>query len=211
MKKQLLIAGIALTSAAALAVGGGTFASFVDNEVSQNTEVIAGTLDLVVGGTALSEIYNASNAAPGDSDLPGKGYVLTNSGTLPGKLRVNLVKDADAENTCTEPEGVAEPTCAGDTNGELDNWMKVQVDGNSFGFGGTTPWLGLANAPVGGSVDITSMIWGGTPGPITIAAGGQYPTPGFELLFGWGISGSATNVIQSDSLAFHLEFILEQL
>ena len=74
------------------------------------------------------------------------------------------------------------------SDGEIDNYLNINVDGNSFGYGGTVPWLGLQSAGLGVPVEITSLIWGAPT--ITIPAGGQYPDPGFELLFGWTIRQS---------------------
>lgn len=206
MSRKLLLSSISIAATATL-LGVGVFARYSDSETSQNVSVTAGTLDLEVGGSAATESYDATNAYPGYSTGTGHGFVLQNTGTLPGNLHVFLVKDFDAENSLVEPE--TDALDIDPASGEIDNYLNVTVDGNSFGYDGTVPWMGLATMLPGNSVEITSLIWGGPS--ITIPAGGQYPAPGFELWFGYEISADATNAIMTDSLGFHLEFTLEQV
>lgn len=205
MSRKLWLSSIAIAATATL-LGVGTYAKYSDTEVSNTATVVAGTLNLEVGGSAASVNYSFDNAYPGYTTGTGHGFVLTNSGSLPGVLHVYLVKDSDDENSLVEPEtDISDPGLGG----EIDNYLNINVDGNSFGYGGTVPWLGLQTAAVGDQVEITSLIWGAPT--ITIPAGGQYPAAPFELLFGWTISPDATNVIMTDSLSFHLKFTLEQV
>ena len=204
MSRKLLLSGIAIAATAAL-LGAGTLALYSDSEQSATATVTAGTLNLEVGGSAAGTDYSVSNAYPGYDTGTAHGYVLTNSGTLPGVLHVYLVKDSDLENSLVEPETDVPDLSS---SGEIDNYLSINVDGNSFGYGGTVPWIGLETAAIGTRVEITSMIWGSPT--ITIPAGGQYPAPGFELWFGWKISPDADNGIMSDTLGFHLEFTLAQ-
>lgn len=204
MTRKLLLSGIAVAATAAL-LGAGTLALYSDTEQSATATVTAGTLNLEVGGSAVGTDYSMTNAYPGYNTGAAHGFVLTNTGTLPGVLHVYLVKDADLENSLVEPETDVPDLSS---SGEIDNYLSITVDGNSFGYGGTTPWIGLESAAIGERVEITSMIWGAPT--ITIPAGGQYPTPGFELWFGWKISTDAGNGIMSDTLGFHLEFTLMQ-
>jgi predicted ribosomally synthesized peptide with SipW-like signal peptide len=205
MSRKLLLSSISIAATAAL-LGAGVFAKYSDTEQSATATVTAGSLNLVVGGSAASTDFSVSNAYPGYDTGTAFGYVLSNTGTLPGVLHVYLVKDSDQENSLVEPE--TDVPDLGPT-GEIDNFLSINVDGNSFGYGGTVPWIGLETAAIGQRVDITSMIWGGPA--ITIPAGGQYPAAPFELWFGWKISPDAGNGIMSDSLGFHLEFTLDQV
>lgn len=206
MKRKILLSSLAI-AAAATAVGGGTLAAFHDDERAQDISVTAGTMDLEVGGNALAVDFDATNVKPGDAHAPSDGYKLTNTGTIDGTLRVFLVKDADDENGIGEPEAEDGDVTAAD--GELDDQLKIQVDGNTFGASSILP--GLETVSVGGRVDITSMIWGGSPGPILLAAnGGEYPADPYELWLGWTVEAGADDTIQSDSLGFHLEFELDQ-
>ena len=205
MSRKLLLSSISIVATAAL-LSAGAIAMYSDTEKSATATVTAGTLNLEVGGTAVSESYTVTNAYPGYDTGTSHGFVLSNTGSLPGELHVFLVKDADDENSLVEPEtDISDPGLGG----EIDKFLKVTVDGNSFGYGGTVPWTGLETAAIGVPVEITSLIWGGPS--ITIPAGGQYPASPFELWYGWKISPDATNVIMTDSLAFHLEFTLVQL
>lgn len=205
MSRKLLLSSIAIAATATL-LGVGTYAKYSDTETSATASVTAGTLNLEVGGSAASTDYSVDNAYPGYSTGTGHGFVLMNTGSLPGVLHVFIVKDSDDENSLVEPEtDVTDPGLGG----EIDNYLNINVDGNSFGYGGTVPWLGLQTAAVGVPVEITSLIWGGPS--ITIPAGGQYPAGPAELWFGWTISPDATNVIMTDSLSFHLMFTLEQV
>jgi hypothetical protein len=208
MKRKILLSSISIAAAAAT-LGVGAFARYSDSETGGSATITAGTINLVVGGSASSDTFNETNAYPGEVMGGGHGFVLSNTGSLDGKLRVFIVKDADAENSLVEPEtDVTDPG----VGGEIDAFLNVTVDGNSFGYGGSVPWMGLANAAVGDKVDITSMIWGGQPF-VSLPAGASFPAPpppGIELWFGWAIDEDATNAIMTDSLAFHLEFTLDQ-
>ncbi|HVT75767.1 MAG TPA: TasA family protein, partial [Acidimicrobiales bacterium] len=140
MNRKILWSGLAI-AVAATTIGAGAFATYVDSDTSAPINVTAGTLKLEVGGSAATVDYNVDNAYPGSDTGVGHGFVLQNTGTLPGILHVYLVKDADQENGMVDPE-----TDAPDTDpvgGEIDNWLKVNVDGNSFGYGGTVPSMGL--------------------------------------------------------------------
>jgi hypothetical protein len=179
---------------------------YSDTETSATTSVTAGTLNLEVGGSAASHDFSVANAYPGYVSPAGYGFVLSNTGTIDGNLRVFLVKDFDDENSLVEPEtDVTDPG----SGGEIDNYLSVKVDGNTFGPGGLVPALGLAG--IGQKVDITSMIWAVGEAPKLLAAGGQYPAAPFELWFGYSIMDAADNSIMTDSLGFHLEFTLEQV
>jgi predicted ribosomally synthesized peptide with SipW-like signal peptide len=204
MSRKLLLSSISIAAAASL-IGVGAYAKYSDKEVGGPVSVTAGTLNLEVGGSAVGHNFDVTNAYPGFQSPGLFGYVLKNTGTIDGQLHVFLVKDSDAENSMVEPETDAPDIDP--ASGEIDNYLNVTVDGNSFGYGGTVPWMGLATMLPGNPVDVTGMIWGGPS--ITIPAGGQYP--GVELWFGYAISPDATNAIMTDTLGFHLEFTLEQV
>lgn len=84
--KQKLGMGVATAVLGISLIGGGTYAYFSDQEVSQNT-FAAGTLDLTLNPTALVDV---SNIKPGDSMF--REFTLTNNGTLDIK-NVNLLTD----------------------------------------------------------------------------------------------------------------------
>jgi predicted ribosomally synthesized peptide with SipW-like signal peptide len=204
MSRKLLLSSIAIAATASL-IGVGTYAMYSDTEMSATTSVTAGTLNLEVGGSAVTHDISVTNAYPGYVSPAGIGFTLTNTGTIDGNLRVFLVKDFDEENTLVEPETDAPDP---DSDGEIDAYLNITVDGNTFGPGGLVPSLGLAG--VGERVDITNMIWTVGEAPKLLAAGADYPGAPFELWFGYSILDTADNSIMTDSLGFHLEFTLEQ-
>lgn len=82
IKKKLGL-GVASAALGLSLIGGGTYAYFSDQEVTQNT-FAAGTLDLAINPTTIVDI---GNLKPGDSLM--REFALTNSGTLDIK-KVNL-------------------------------------------------------------------------------------------------------------------------
>ncbi|HEX4983736.1 MAG TPA: TasA family protein [Ilumatobacteraceae bacterium] len=204
MSRKLLLSSISIAATATL-LGVGAFASYSDSERSETASVTAGTLNLEVDGSAVGEDYSVTNAYPGYKSGTGHGFVLKNTGTIDGNLRVFLVKDFDDENSLVEPEtDVTDPGLGG----EIDEYLAITVDGNSFGPFGLVPSLGLAG--VGERVDITSWLWNVGEAPKLLAASAQYPASPYELWFGFEISDTADNTIMTDTLGFHLEFTLEQ-
>lgn len=84
--KKKLGMGVATAVLGLGLIGGGTFAYFSDQEVSNNT-FAAGTLDLSLNPT---EIIEVDNLKPGDTML--RGFNLKNDGTLAIKT-VDLITD----------------------------------------------------------------------------------------------------------------------
>jgi predicted ribosomally synthesized peptide with SipW-like signal peptide len=99
MKKILLsLAIIAVVSAASV---GATKAYFSDAEASNGNSFTAGSLDLVLGEQATLP-FSVTNIVPGDH---GTGRItLTNQGSIPGALSINLGNVLESENDLTEPE-----------------------------------------------------------------------------------------------------------
>jgi predicted ribosomally synthesized peptide with SipW-like signal peptide len=96
MKRKVTAAvgGLAVVGAA-VAISAGTYSYFTDTEGSGTQSVGTGTLNLEVGGTAVSEPFAAKNVAPGWSES--KTFSIENTGSLPGKLRVSVSNTGDAE------------------------------------------------------------------------------------------------------------------
>ncbi|WP_087972552.1 TasA family protein [Oceanobacillus rekensis] len=88
--KKKLGMGVATAVLGLGLIGGGTFAYFSDQEVSNNT-FAAGTLDLSLSPT---EIIEVTNIKPGDTML--RPFTLTNSGTLDIKT-VDLITNYTVE------------------------------------------------------------------------------------------------------------------
>jgi spore coat-associated protein N len=195
-KKVRIGAGIAAVVVAVAAIGGGTYAAFVDTETGPGGSVAAGTLDLTAGGTGTVELFNSSNIQPGFSK--NATYTLKNVGSLPGTLTSTL-KVVGADVTCTEPEAEAEGKTAGACNaaGDLQNQMTVSV---ISGPGVTTPTTPVA---------VTQFATTGLPPAGTVAAGASVS---YELQFVLpNLSGVENNKVQGDSLTLSSFFTLTQL
>lgn len=187
--------GIAAVVLAAAALGAGTYAAFLDTETGPGGSVTAGTLDLTVGSTGTTELFKASNIAPGYS----QSTVLTlrNTGSLPGTL-TSALRVVGADVTCTEPESEAENRPAGSCNpaGDLQNQMTVSV---LRGPGVTT-----ATTPV----PVAQFTTAGLPAAGVVAAGGSTE---YELLFALpNLAGTVNNIVQGDSLTLGSDFTLTQ-
>lgn len=195
MKRKIMLSSLTI-AAAALAVGSGTFASFTDKEESGPMTVTAGTLDLTVGGTA-ADGFTIANAKPGDSGT--ENFMLGNIGSLPGTLHVFLVKDADMENLASEVETEnGDNANDGQGYGELDSNLTLSFDGL---VGLETH---LASMAVGDEYELPPY-WG-----TDIPANSPAPPYDNQPSVTWTIPLATTSIIQSDSVGFHFEFVLEQ-
>ena len=187
--------GIAAVVLAAAALGAGTYAAFVDTETGPGGSLAAGTLDLTVGSSGTTELFKASNIAPGYS----QSTVLTlrNTGSLPGTL-TNGLRVVGADVTCTEPESEAEGRAAGSCNpaGDLQSQMTVSV---LRGPGVTTPTT---------PVPVTQFTTAGLPPAGVLAAGGSTE---YELQFVLpNLPGTVNNIVQGDSLTLTSDHTLIQ-
>jgi spore coat-associated protein N len=79
--------GIAVVVLALAAIGTGTYAAFLDTEKGPGGSTASGTLDLTVGSTGTTQLFSATNIAPGyTQDVT---LSLKNAGSLPGMLTSN--------------------------------------------------------------------------------------------------------------------------
>lgn len=187
--------GIVAVVIAAAAIGAGTYAAFVDTESGPGGTITAGTLDLTVGSTGTTELFNQSNIAPGFSQ--NATITLKNVGSLPGALTSTL-KVTGTDGTCTEPEAEAEGKAAGACNpaGDLQNQMTVSVLSGPGVTAPTTP------------VTVTQFVANGLPAAGTLAANG---TVVYQLQFVLpNLPGVENNKVQGDSLTVSSDFSLTQ-
>ncbi|MBW0117377.1 TasA family protein [Pseudonocardia abyssalis] len=112
-KKLAAGIGVAAVAAAAVALGAGTYAAFTDTETGPGGTLAAGTLNLDIASTptATTQLFSASNIAPGYDSGP-LVFTLTNTGSIDGTLR----GDATVEEN---------------TGGDLDR--ELRVSGNCPG------------------------------------------------------------------------------
>jgi len=205
---------LGLTVAALLVmglVGGGTWAYFSDPETTTGNVLTAGTLNLQVG-TADPTTANitVSAVAPGDSGSA--DWLLKNDGTLAGYLDITFTSIVDAENGVNEPEeddvGEDGTVASPGTDGELAENLLLLIyidenDNNTYDAG--TDNLTFNDYVKGGSANLTDV----TVDDYAMAANyGSGDDKAFRIE--WSVSTSVTNLIQSDSTGFTIEFSLEQ-
>lgn len=161
MNTKIVLSGLSILASLAI-MGAATFAFFSDSETSEDNVFTSGSLDLKVdyscyynkladgipncpfepntwGQTDLGpthKFFNFSDIKPGDF---GEGtislHVLNNDAW--GRLVIDQV--VDAENGCTTPELVAEPTCGSNLDGELRENLTFRIwldEGATPGFQG---------------------------------------------------------------------------
>jgi spore coat-associated protein N len=185
-RKVLVAVGLVAVVLAAAAIGAGTYAAFSDTETGPGGTVAAGTLDLVVGGTGTTELFNASNIVPGyTKDIP---FTVKNDGTTPGTLSATLAVTGD-DGTCVEPEQAAGGCTSG---GNLQDQMTVSVVSGPTGVAATGPVL---LKDVKGTSLGTPRLGAGESGTYTLRF--TLPT-------------SADNKVQSDSVTVSSTFNLDQ-
>lgn len=127
-KKLAAGIGVAAVAAAALALGAGTYAAFIDTEAVPANTFAAGSLNLVLGGEVTAAPFEYSNLKPGSERT--QTITIDNTGTLDGTLSFSLAVTG-AENSCEEPETDIESTPC-DTDSELTEVLEISVNGAAF-------------------------------------------------------------------------------
>ena len=214
MKRKIIVI-------AALAIGVttagyyGTRALFSDTENSAENTFEVGTLDLAVGGangTAFESI-NVENVGADGTVSGTKSWVITNGGTVPGNLTFQVNDIQNFENGCNEPElkkeiadyGEGQETCddPGLGQGEFGAALAVTASlDQGAGFSQVVSST-MANA---NQAEYAAQ-WLANAGTVTIP-GGESVTVKMD----WSTDPTQYgNEIQSDSLAFGLQFDLVQV
>jgi spore coat-associated protein N len=188
--------GIAVVVLALAAIGTGTYAAFLDTEKGPGGSTASGTLDLTVGSTGTTQLFSATNIAPGYGQEVTMS--LKNAGTLPGTLTSTL-KVSGADVTCTEPELEAEGKPASgacNASGDLQSQMTVSV----------TKAPGLANPTA--AVPVTQFVTNGLPLAGVVQPG---TTADYTLKFAFpDLPGTENNKAQGDSITLSSDFLLTQ-
>ena len=135
MKRKILLSTLAIATAAT-AVGGGTFASFHDNESTAAEPASHRWHDGPPGRRHRTRRTSRSRERRArQHERPGQGYRSQNTGTITASSTCSSCWIADDENSLGEPE-IEDGDTAAATIGELDNNLNITVDGNTFGPGG---------------------------------------------------------------------------
>jgi len=192
-------------------VGGGTWAYFSDVETSGANTLTAGTLNLQVGAAdPTTVVITVTDANPGQSGAA--DWLLKNDGTLGGYLDISFSGIVDAENGVNEPEDAdaGEDGTVGSpgTNGELAENLTLLIyidenDNNAYNAG--TDTLIFNDKVKGGTTNLVDAV----VDDYSMAAGyGSGDNKAIRIE--WSVDSSITDLIQSDSTGFTINFSLEQ-
>lgn len=213
MNKKVLLAILAVGGLATIGGVAVTSALFSDTETNTANTFTAGTLNMTVGGAdgTAFESLNLANLGVDGQVTGGKTWTIVNTGTVPGNLTFKMNELVNNDNACNEPETILDTTCGnpGPGQGELgvNMTVKVYLDTNiTDGITPTTPVVdtNLATANQG---EYASQWVANNPGPVTIPAGGSV-----NVTMNWSTDPATyTNVIQSDSTTFGLQYDLLQV
>lgn len=201
MKKKIFLSILFMSVIGGVGVAA-TRAFFSNRETSTGSTFTVGTLDLKVGdadGANVEPFVISGIGASGDISGE-KTWTVKNTGTLPGRLYINLRNVVNYENGCNEPEAKDDTTCGnpGPGEGELGNVVvaKVSLDGSEK----VSSNLNEANVAKVGT-DWTAL------DPVVIEGGSQK-----TIQIAWNTPQTGYgNEIQSDSLTFDMDFDLVQI
>jgi predicted ribosomally synthesized peptide with SipW-like signal peptide len=232
--KKFLIFGLA----AILAIGmvGGAFAYFTDTETSSDNTLTAAilnaapgslyvsgetgyyppyqdcTMTVVPGGDGINGYVVFSDIKPGDSGII--YWSLSNAGTIPGSLDLEITRSVDDDNGFTEPEDLVAGGIDNDdgtADGDLDDYLHIRLEAdldgddiyetmlqNGTGMGELESYL-----PVVGTAYEKLSNFTMNPGDV------------IKFKFAWrmdpDIEGVDDNIIQGDSFVLDLFFELLQV
>jgi len=129
MKNKKVILSLVLAAIVAGAAVAGTSAYFTAIRTTTDNKFTTGTLDLDVasGGVAI-EPFVIDNIGENGNIEGSKTWTITNTGSLPGRLMVQLADLSNAENGCNDQEAAAEPACADDDLGEFGAVVDLYFD-----------------------------------------------------------------------------------
>lgn len=85
--KKIIVSLLTLGMLTAM-VGAGTFAYFSDTRMGANDTITAGTI--ILNGVNATAVYTIPNAIPGDNNITIANATVTNAGTIPANLYVNI-------------------------------------------------------------------------------------------------------------------------
>ena len=214
--KKILMSLFTIAIVGAL-ITGGTVAVFSDVEEVGQQSFTAGTLDLTVGGSVTVPI-TLGNMKPGDgmggAEHGTISYTFTvhNAGTIDGKLKIHIINVTNYENGRNGPEILVDGTGGnpGPGNGELGQYLNMQVNwpggpGFHYSHHCSDPNCG-ASPPPGKSHTINCWECVVMEIPTYVLAAGATDTGVLEFM----LPSTVGNIIQSDSVAFSIEFTLVQ-
>lgn len=200
MNKQIAVSILAI-AAVSMSTFAMTSAYFSSKSKTSGSKFTVGTLDMEVGGA------NGSNVEPfvidniGDNGVTtgAKTWVVTNKGTLLGRLYFKLDNIKNLENGCNTPESAVDTTCGnpGDGEGELGKMIDVKAYLNNN--------LIVQTKLDDLNKDTIANTWNNLT-PVIIQ-----PGQSASVKLEWSLApDNYGNEIQSDSLSFDVDFDLTQ-
>jgi len=232
MKK--LILSFLVLGVTSIAVLTSTSAFFSDTVTSTGNTFAAGTLDLQVDGGEVLIPFSVTNMQPGDT-LGSPTYALTNVGTLPGVLSMEVHNVITNENGVIHPEELAgdavgvrlDPdgfSIVASGFGELldQTYIRFWVDDTpgqrpaNFDWQDTKFWAGYPDESSYYSLPVDTDLMAGDN--ITLQPG---ETLYFGVVtrfiddtsssYGWILDGVANNAAMGDDFTFDIEMSLTQI
>lgn len=178
-----------------------TKAYFTDKKSSIGNKFTVGTLNLEVGDSQNNNIEPFVISDLGSGEIKGqKIWRLKNIGSLPGQFIINFNNIVNNENSCNTPESEIDQTCnnPGPGEGELGNVISANFYLNN---------VLKVSVPLNDSGAKTLLAyWQDSLNTLVLE-----PNQEVELKMEWFESGVYGNEIQSDSLAFDIDFSLQQV
>ncbi len=128
MNKKVWYSIIVIGVVASLAIGG-TYAYFTATRTTSANKFTAGTLDLnVAASTGELTPFVIENMGEGTNISGTKTWTIKNTGSLPGRLLLNLQNVVNSENGCNDQEKIADPTCdATGKEGDLGKVVNLKI------------------------------------------------------------------------------------
>lgn len=201
MNKRV-VTSLLVVLAVALATFAATSAYFSSNSSTTGSKFVVGTLDLAVGGTGGSSVepFLIDNIGETSVTSGSKTWVVTNKGTLTGRLYFKLVNVSNTENGCNTPELAVDASCdnPGTGQGELGKQIAIKVYLNDL-------MVAESDLDEVNKNKITAA-WSNLT-PVMLKAG-ETARVKLEWLMA---NESYGNEIQSDSLGFDVDFSLVQV
>jgi len=197
-KSRSIFLGTVIVISAASGLLGGSFAYFSAQRTLSQSRFAAGTLDLNVQSNGQSLEPIVINNVGAQPDITGsKVWQVKNTGTLPGRLMLQLQNVSNKENGCNDQEKQIEPNCETKTEGDLGEaiTLTVSMDGEKKV---SSTLSNEESSKIGTDWDALSPV---------ILQPGQETT----LTASWSaLESNYGNEVQSDSVNFDMDFRLVQ-
>lgn len=200
MNKQVAVSILAIF-AVSMATFAATSAYFSSKAKTSGSKFTVGTLDMEVGGLSGSSVepFIIDNIGDNGVTQGSKTWLVSNKGTLTGRLYFKLDNIKNLEMGCNAPELEVDSTCEnpGEGQGELGKLIDVKVYLNEILV--TQTKLDDLNK------DTIANVWSNMS-PVVIQSGKNV-----SVKLEWSLSpDNYGNEIQSDSLSFDVDFDLTQ-